>query len=68
MAGEWQVERIGMFAEAKEGKRLPKGIALQKEKNNYPYMRVVDFADGKIQISSAYHVNNTLREYTIKLC
>jgi hypothetical protein len=50
------------------GKRLPKGIALQKEKNNYPYVRVVDFADGKIQISPVYHVNNTLPEYIIKLC
>jgi len=58
MAGEWRVRKIGTFAKAKGGKRLPKSIALQTEKNNHPYIRVVDFTDGKIHQDSLLYVPN----------
>jgi len=58
MGGEWRVRKIGTFAKAKGGKRLPKSIALQTEKNNHPYIRVVDFTDGKIHQDSLLYVPN----------
>lgn len=70
MAGEWAVRKIGAFATAKGGKRLPKGVSLQIEKNNHPYIRVVDFTEGIVQRNALLYVPcdaiHAIRRYTVE--
>ncbi len=56
MGSDWTLKKIGEFAEVKGGKRLPKGKRLSEKKTNHPYIRVVDFTDGRISLSNLLYV------------
>lgn len=56
MGSEWTLKKIGEFAEVKGGKRLPKGNRLSEKKTIHPYIRVVDFTDGRISLSNLLYV------------
>ena len=56
MRSEWRIQRIGDFAKAKGGKRLPAGTALVPYKTSHPYLRIVDFRDGGIDESALMYV------------
>ncbi len=45
----WGAVKIEDIAEVKSGKRLPKGHRLAEDITPYPYIRLVDIADGRIQ-------------------
>ena len=65
----WEWVRIDQLAQAKGGKRVPKGIKLQEEKNSYPYLRVTDMKDEsildvKIQYAPKM-VRDVIKNYTI---
>lgn len=44
---EWKEVKLGDVCVVKGGKRLPKGISLQTERNSHPYIRVRDLGDSK---------------------
>ena len=52
----WKVQRVGDFAVVKGGKRLPAGTALTDKRTNHPYLRIVDFKDGRIDPSNLMFV------------
>ncbi|MEA2109998.1 MAG: restriction endonuclease subunit S [Pseudomonadota bacterium] len=56
MASDWTLKKIGEFAEVKGGKRLPKGKRLSEKKTTHPYIRVVDFTEGRISLSNLLYV------------
>ena len=56
MESEWTLKKIGEFAEVRGGKRLPKGKKLSEKKTTHPYIRVVDFSDGRISLSNLLYV------------
>ncbi|WP_261979581.1 restriction endonuclease subunit S [Lactiplantibacillus plantarum] len=65
----WEWVRIDQLALAKGGKRVPKGMKLQEDKNNFPYLRVTDMKnetilDSKIQYAPE-NVRNAIPNYTI---
>ncbi|MFK4855549.1 restriction endonuclease subunit S [Lactococcus petauri] len=65
----WQWCRIDQLALAKGGKRVPKGMKLQEEENDYPYLRVTDMKnetilDTKIQYAPP-QVREVIKNYTI---
>ena len=49
---DWPKLRIGDFAAVKGGKRLPLGTALVSNRTAHPYLRIVDFKDGRIDKSA----------------
>lgn len=52
-----KVYKISDFADIKGGKRLPKGLKVQEEKTDYPYIRVADFQDnGTVDLSSLQYI------------
>jgi len=53
---KWPLHRIGDFASVKGGKRLPLGTALVQGRTNHPYLRIVDFKDGRIDKSKLMYV------------
>ena len=52
----WRVAPVGAIARVKGGKRLPKGSALQETPTSHPYIRVVDFANGRVDERSLLYV------------
>ena len=40
--------RIKDICKVKGGKRIPKGETLQKERNNHPYIRILDMYQGRM--------------------
>lgn len=65
----WEWCRIDQLAIAKGGKRVPKGMKLQEEANEYPYLRVTDMKnetilDEKIQYAPL-QVQEAIKNYTI---
>lgn len=56
MGSDWTLKTIREFAEVKGGKRLPKGKRLSEKKTTHPYIRVVDFTDGRISLSNLLYV------------
>jgi type I restriction enzyme S subunit len=52
----WIIQRVGDFAVVKGGKRLPSGAALTERRTNHPYIRIVDFKDGRIDQSNLMFV------------
>ena len=56
MESEWPIVRLGELAKVKGGKRLPKGRMLAESKTAYPYIRVVDISDGRIDPSQLCYV------------
>ena len=69
MGGEWKQSKIEEFAEVKGGKRLPKGDSLSEGKTSHPYIRVVDFSDGRISSSNLLYVPEnvftSIKRYTV---
>jgi len=53
---DWPMQRVGDFAAVKGGKRLPAGTALVINRTNHPYVRIVDFEDGRINKSALLFV------------
>lgn len=53
---DWPLLTIGEFADVKGGKRLPAGAALVPERTSHPYLRIVDFKDGRIDKSALLYV------------
>lgn len=53
---DWCMKRIGDFAAVKGGKRLPAGAILTKQPTKHPYIRIVDFRDGRIDPSNLMYV------------
>ena len=66
---EWPLCRIGDFASVKGGKRLPLGATLVQSRTSHPYLRIVDFKDGRIDKSSLMYVPEdvfpSIAKYTI---
>lgn len=52
----WIIQRIGDFAAVKGGKRLPLGTTLTEKHTSHPYIRIVDFKDGRIDQSNLMFV------------
>ena len=65
MESEWTKLRIEDFADVKSGKRLPKGHTLTNIETSYPYIRLVDVADGRIRKENLQYLDISTRE-TIK--
>lgn len=58
-----EVYKVSDFADIKGGKRLPKGLKVQEEKTDYPYIRVADFTDyGTVDISSLQYITKEAHE------
>lgn len=62
MNSDWKVLQIQNFAEVKSGKRLPKGHQLVSYKTNFPYIRLVDINDGKIQEENIRYLKKETRD------
>ena len=65
----WEWCKINQIAYAKGGKRVPKGMKLQEEVNEYPYLRVTDMKNetilsNKIQYAP-FQVREAIKNYTI---
>lgn len=52
----WPMLRIGDIAAVKGGKRLPAGTALVQSRTSHPYVRIVDFKDGRIDKTALLYV------------
>ncbi len=52
----WTVRNIREFAKVKGGKRLPLGTSLVSHQTAHPYIRIVDFKNGKIDKSNILYV------------
>ena len=65
----WSISRIGDFASVKGGKRMPAGTALVSSRTSHPYLRIVDFKDGRIDKSGLMFVPDdvfpAIARYTI---
>jgi len=53
---DWTLCRVGEFANVKGGKRLPAGTSLIPYRTSHPYLRIVDFRDGRIDKSALLYV------------
>ena len=53
---EWPMIRVREFASVKGGKRLPARTALVQIRTSHPYLRVVDFKDGRIDKTGLMYV------------
>lgn len=66
---DWSISSIEEISLVKGGKRLPKGHAFASEVTPYPYVRVVDFADGTVDLSDIRFLteedHEQLARYTI---
>lgn len=69
MGSEWRISKIRELAKVKGGKRLPKGNKLSEEGTSHPYIRVVDFSDGRISLSNLLYVPEevfpSIKRYTV---
>ena len=67
--GKWKCANIGSFADVRGGKRLPKGELLSDTPTGHPYIRVVDFVDGRISTENIKFVPDvvypSIRRYTV---
>lgn len=66
---EWGVLEVGKIADIRGGKRIPKGDRLVEFKTPHPYVRVIDFRDGSVDVASVkYMLPETyekIKKYTI---
>ncbi len=66
---EWEVVKLEQLIEVKSGKRLPKGEKFSKIQTSYPYIRVLDFKDGTINLNNLEYLTPQLKKilnkYTI---
>ena len=63
MSGGYPVRAIGDVAKAKGGKRLTKGMGVQDEETDHPYLRVVDFGPDGVNRSAIKFISNEAFEY-----
>lgn len=65
----WCWTTIGILADVKGGKRLPKGKSLIECKTEHPYIRVTDFKDQSVNISKVKFIDedtfSEIKNYTI---
>jgi type I restriction enzyme S subunit len=54
---DWNIESIKDIADVKGGKRLPKGDKLVDDKTPYPYIRILDFTEGKINVEDIKYLH-----------
>ena len=50
--------KLGELASVKGGKRMPAGTALTSQRTRHPYLRIVDFRDGTVDMSDLQFVPN----------
>jgi type I restriction enzyme S subunit len=50
LPSHWRVVRLGEVVNVKGGKRLPKGDEFASNPTPYPYIRIVDFKNGSVDI------------------
>ncbi|AYB89945.1 restriction endonuclease subunit S [Salmonella enterica subsp. enterica serovar Elomrane] len=66
---EWVKTTIGVICEVKGGKRLPKGKALLNTATEHPYIRVTDFENGSVNLSTIKYLDSdtysAISNYTI---
>lgn len=58
----WAWARISQFAQAKGGKRVPKGMNLQAIKTLYPYLRVTDMKEETILLDKLLYASESIWE------
>ncbi len=67
---DWPMVRLGEVCDVKGGKRLPKGKTFSNIKTNYPYIRVVDFKNGSIELGNMKYIDesvfNEISRYIIR--
>jgi type I restriction enzyme S subunit len=65
----WLNLKIGDFSKVKGGKRLPKGYFLTEQNTGFPYIRVKDFGDGKLNEANICYITEEaqkkIERYTI---
>lgn len=62
MGSEWSTYRINEIASVKSGKRLPKDESLADKKTGYPYIRLVDVNEGKIDASKIQYLELKIQD------
>lgn len=63
MPESWEVGKVGELAAIKGGKRLPKGVDFANDETRFPYIRVVDLANGSVKTDALkYLTTETQRE------
>ena len=62
----WATVKIGDIADVKGGKRLPKGMRVQDERTNYPYIRVTDFGLSGVDIKKIKFITQAAHEKTAR--
>jgi type I restriction enzyme S subunit len=67
--GKWAEIQIKEIATVKGGKRLPKGAELSERPTPYPYVRVTDVRDGRVNAKNILYVpvevQSKIGRYTI---
>ena len=65
----WVWVRLDSIGKVKGGKRLPQGHSLQEIRTSHPYIRVVDFDNGSINVNDLKYIADEtyscIRNYTI---
>lgn len=56
---------ISDIAKVKGGKRLPKGVRLQKERNSHPYIRVKDFGPRTLELDDSFEYVDSVTQKLI---
>jgi len=66
----WKWVKLGEICNVKGGKRLPKGQKYAENKTLHPYLRVVDFEDGTVNMSNLQYITdetfNSIAKYIIE--
>jgi type I restriction enzyme S subunit len=62
MVSNWPTVTLEEVAKIKSGKRLPKGQSLVGYKTDYPYIRLVDIAGGRVQSDALQYLMPETRE------
>ncbi len=69
LPAHWRVVRLGEMSDVKGGKRLPKGQKFADFPTRYPYVRIVDFQNGTVNITDLEYLteeqHQMLRRYVI---
>lgn len=69
-AQQWKRVKLGELCEVKGGKRLPAGTDFAKTLTAYPYIRVVDFEAGTVNLSNLKYLDEStqrqIARYIIK--
>lgn len=64
----WFQVQLGAFAIPLGGKRLPKGSDYINDTTPYPYIRVTDFTDGKLDTAGLKHLSKSVHEEIAQYC